>query len=218
MNAYTPPRKLHFFYPSNNTITMSIITISFNIAQIPAVYKEQFMANCLRLMADYEVMTQPVPPSPPAEMLPMPDAEPEPQSKPLEEMSGQELRDRLADLTGKPHGRKTTPKFPTKAALMEEILRLEGLDQRIVKLEGNSLQVTVSGERKMSQDSLEPAAATAAAATGAGDAASVTSSGKPRKNPWSSYTAEQKTERLAKMMAGREAKKLTAPVAAAGVV
>ena len=175
---------------------MSTIMFSFNPALIPSIYKEEFMASFLRLVTDYEVMTQPVPPSPPADELPLPEAE----GTPLEEMTNQELRDRLADLTGKPHGRKTTVKFPTKAALVEEIRRLQGSDQRTVKL-----LVTVSGERKMSQDSLDAT----------GDAASVASSGKPRKNPCASYTPEEKAARQAKMAAGREAKKAAAATATA---
>lgn len=42
----------------------------------------------------------------------------------LTKMTAQQLRDELSMLTGKPTGKRHTPKFPTKALLIEEISRI----------------------------------------------------------------------------------------------
>ena len=47
-----------------------------------------------------------------------------PVETPLEEMTLQPLRDMMCALQGKPTGVKTTPKFPTKEAIIAEIRRL----------------------------------------------------------------------------------------------
>lgn len=46
--------------------------------------------------------------------------------------SGQQLRDRICELLGKPKGLKSTPKFPTKEKLINEIVRLENLNEQLV--------------------------------------------------------------------------------------
>jgi hypothetical protein len=51
-------------------------------------------------------------------------AEAAPAETPLEEMTLQPLRDMMRTLQGKPTGVKTTPKFPTKEAIIAEIRRL----------------------------------------------------------------------------------------------
>jgi hypothetical protein len=98
-------------------------------------------------------------------------------------MTGQQLRDELADREGiaptpegtNPKGlRANTPKFPHAEDIRNELRRRD--------------------------------AAPAAEAAADSDAVSETSS-KTRKNPWADLTPEQKAERLAKMKAAREAKK-----------
>lgn len=42
----------------------------------------------------------------------------------LRVLTGQQLRDELSRLTGQPTGKRHTPKFPTSAALREEIMRI----------------------------------------------------------------------------------------------
>jgi hypothetical protein len=100
-----------------------------------------------------------------------------PVESPLEEMTLQPLRDIMRTLQGKPTGVKTTPKFPTKEAIIAEIRRL----------------------RESAADGVAPSPSD--------DAASETSSKKERKNPWADLTPEQKAERVAKTVAARKAKK-----------
>ncbi len=185
---------------------MSLITLSFNLSAISKDALPLFLAHVAKIQMSYEdlcrgvaPLAEPHPEAPPAESLPVPPFPEEAVEQTLEEMTNQELRDRLADLTGKPRGRKTTPKFPTKAALIEEIKRLEGMASlpRLVEERDGSLFVSV-----MSQDSLEkpePAA----------DATSETGSKKPRKSRFANLSPEEadakKAEIAARLKAGREA-------------
>lgn len=61
--------------------------------------------------------------TPPAAVI----AEAAPAETPLEEMTLQPLRDMMRSLQGKPTGVKTTPKFPTKEAIIAEIRRLRSV-------------------------------------------------------------------------------------------
>lgn len=103
--------------------------------------------------------------------------------KALEEMSGQELRDILATLQGKPTGRKTSAPFGTKTALMAEIQRLRA-----------------EALKDVSAPAPAPAAVPAVVVA-------AEEPKKERKNPWAGLSEEAKAERIAKMQAGRQAKK-----------
>lgn len=185
---------------------MAQISLSFDLGAIHYDQLPLFLAHAAKLSAIYEQMIAessqkkeyeaPHYEAPPAESLPVP---PFAEDKPLEEMTNQELRDRLSDLTGKPRGRKQTPKFPSKVTLIAEIRRLEASGRKVEERDG-SLFVT-TGERRMSEDSLT-------AAEEADGAASVASSGKKRGIPkGTKLTEEQKAARNAKAAATREAKK-----------
>ena len=177
---------------------MSLITLSFNVSALPKGALPTFLANVAKMQMLYEELcvVESHPEAPPAESLPVP---PFPE-EPLEDMSGQELRDLLSDLTGKPRGRKTSAKFPTKAALITEIQRLQGLASlpRLVEERDGSLMVSVPAA--MSEDSLEKA-----------EAASETSSKKPRKSRFDNMSPEEaaakKAEIAARLKAGREKKR-----------
>jgi hypothetical protein len=185
---------------------MAQISLSFDLGAIHYDQLPLFLAHAAKLSAIYEEMIAetsqkkeyeaPHYEAPPAESLPVP---PFAEDKSLEEMSGQELRDRLSDLTGKPRGKKQSPKFPSKVALIAEIQRLETSGRTVEERDG-SLFVT-TGERRMSEDSLSPAEE-------ADGAASVASAGKKRGIPkGTKLTEEQKAQRNAKAAATREANK-----------
>ena len=177
--------------------TMSSILLSFDLGRIPMEQLPLFMAHAAKLDMLYRQLAgmpgyeQP----PPAEDLPQPSFdEEEDEEKTLEEMTGQELRDRLADLTGKKHGIKSSGKFPTKADLIAEIRRLQGpAERKVEEKEGSLFVTTATGpeERRMSEDSLQEK--------------------KPRKSRWEGMTPEQIAEEKAKigarLKAGREAAK-----------
>lgn len=173
---------------------MSQITLSFNLSEIPQEKLPLFLAHVAKVSMLYDAFVAGHTDAPPAESLPMPsfpsDEEETSEEKPLEEMTGQELRDRLSDLMGKPRGRKHTPKFPTKAALIAEIRRLAPTVERTAEEKDGTLFVTTTqqGERRMSEDSL-----------------AKDEEKKERKNPWAGLTPEQKAERIAKMQAARKA-------------
>jgi len=183
---------------------MSLITLSFNVSALPKGALSTFLANVAKMQMLYEELciAESHPEAPPAESLPVPPFPEEVKQKPLEEMSGQELRDLLADLTGKPRGRKTSPKFPTKTALIAEIQRLRGLATlpRLVEERDGSLFVSVPSA--ISEDSLEKPAA---------DAASEASSKKPRKSRFDNMTPEEAAAEKAKigarLKAARDKKK-----------
>jgi hypothetical protein len=204
---------------------MSLVTFSFNPINIPAKYRTVFMVRFTEMVLEYETLVEPTPPSPPADTLPLPTSfapvpgdevvPPTSGPKSLERMTSQELRDRRADLMGfgadHPQRRRTA-KFPKKDDLVVEIRRLESLDRR---LSADSLDapapapVVAEAVVVTSEPSLtEPAVA---------DSGSETNTKKPRKNVWDTYTPEQKAERLAKMQAAREAKRLAAATATATV-
>lgn len=179
---------------------MSSILLSFDLGRIPQDQLPLFMAHAAKLdMLFRQLSAQPTYEEPPApEDLPQPDFEEKGDSeKDLEEMTNQELRDTLADLTGKPRGRKSTPKFPTKADLIGEIRRLQTSPERKVEERDGSLFVSAAAdpeERRMSEDSL-----------------SAPAEKKPRKSRWEGMTPEQVAEEKAKigarLKAGREAAK-----------
>lgn len=176
---------------------MSLITLSFNVSALSKDALPTFLAHVAKMQMLYEELcvVESHPEAPPAESLPLPEVE-----MPLELMTNQELRDQLADLTGKPRGRKSTPKFPTKAALIAEIQRLRGLATlpRLVEERDGSLFVSVPSA--MSEDSLEKPESAA-------DAASEASSKKPRKSRFDNMTPEEAAAEKAKRKAARDKKK-----------
>lgn len=179
---------------------MSSILLSFDLGRISQDQLPLFMAHAAKLDMLYRELAGIAPPqyeAPPAESLPQPDFDDKVEAeKDLEEMSGQELRDCLADLTGKPRGKKTSTKFPTKADLIAEIRRVQASPERKVEEKDGTLMV--SAERRMSEDSLQEK--------------------KPRKSRWEGMTPEQVAEEKAKigarLKAGREAKKAKKAAAA----
>lgn len=186
---------------------MAQISLSFDLSRIHYDQLPLFLAHAAKLSTIYEQLiaaepsAEPHYESPPAESLPVP---PFPEEASLEEMSGQQLRDRLADLTGNSRGKKQSPKFPTKADLIAEIRRLEGTDPkaRTVEERDGTLFVTTDPEqRRMSEDSLA-----APAAEGDG-AASIASGEKKRGIPkGTKLTEEQKAQRKATREANKAKK------------
>ena len=178
---------------------MASLSCSFYLSLIPQDKHAAFVARFTDLVNEYQMLTAPVPESPPAESLPMPAFD-EPVSepvvvKPLEKMNCQELRDTYSLLVGKPTGRRTTPKFPTKQDLITEILRLRGAAAAPAAAE---VPVAPAVFAEDSLSGSNPAG---------GDASSETSSKKQRKSAWADLTPEARAEWIAKMKAGREAKK-----------
>jgi hypothetical protein len=190
---------------------MSLITFSFNPAALPAETQPLFMARFFQLVTEYQILSA-VPVSPPAESLPQPssfvafegdEAPPVPSGpKTYEEMSGQELRDRRADLLGfvadHPQRRRSPAKLTKKADLIAEIRRLEAEAAPAADALPPAVRTPNNGGVNLGR--FDGPAAEA-------DANSETSSKKPRKNGWANYTPEQKAERIAHMKAAREAKK-----------
>lgn len=198
--------------PLQQSNKMSSVTFSFNPSSIHPQFRAAFMARFTEMVMEYEALIQYVPISPPADAVPIPfsfvpvagdeldGSASVPVAKTLEQMSGQELRDRRADLMGfsADHPQRThTAKFPRKADLIAEIHRLEALNR---PMSADSLDVSVPVV-------LEPEPAPAPTVADAGSEVSVKP---PRKSAWDSYTPEQKAERLAKMRAARDAKRLAA--------
>jgi hypothetical protein len=177
---------------------MSLITVSFNLSAIPVVYQTAFLERVCQLNLEYQALTAPVPPSPPAETLPMPTS--------FIAMDG----DDAAVPAPEPAAEK--PKKERKnpwAALTEE--------QRADRLAKLAAGREAKKARKMSADSVDaPAPAPATLPVVEADAASESSSKKARKNPWADMTPEQKAERIAKMQAARVAKKAAKAAAADG--
>jgi hypothetical protein len=186
---------------------MSAISFSFRPDAIPAYAQAEFLTRFCQLVLDYQTLTEPVQPSPPAESLPQPSA-----FVPVD-----------GDETTGPQAQKKERKNPW-AGLSEE-QRAERLDAmkrgRAAKKEE---------KRRLSADSLEASSAPVVVAA-ADDAASDTSSKdkKAESLPTSdaeammrdrlslpSLTKEQMAERVAMMRkASRAAKKAAAPAPAA---
>lgn len=170
---------------------MSAISFSFRPDAIPAYAQAEFLTRFCQLVLDYQTLTEPVQPSPPAESLPQPSA-----FVPVD-----------GDETTGPQAQKKERKNPW-AGLSEE--------QRAERLAAmkRGRELKKQEKRRPSEDSLEipvaPAPVVAAPAPLAPvvteDAVSESSS-KQRKNPWADLTPEQKAERVAKMNAARKAKK-----------
>ena len=96
---------------------MSLVTFSFNIAALPISYQSAFLTRLFQLNLEYQVLTAPVPPSPPAESLPMPDFapvegdEPAPVKKarknPWADLTEEQRAERLAKLAAGRAAKKT---------------------------------------------------------------------------------------------------------------
>lgn len=165
---------------------MSSICFSFRPDAIPAYAQAEFLTRFCQLVLDYQTLTEPVQPSPPAESLPQPSA-----FVPVD-----------GDETTGPQAQKKERKNPW-AGLSEE--------QRAERLAAmkRGRELKKQEKRRPSEDSLEIPVAPApvvAAPVVTEDAVSESSS-KQRKNPWADLTPEQKAERVAKMNAARKAKK-----------
>jgi hypothetical protein len=84
----------------------------------------------------------------------------------LEDMSGQELRDRVAELTGKSQGRTSSSGFPTKADLIVEIRRLEAVPAPVPEVAADTSSETSSKKsRKNPWANLSPEERAAKVAT-----------------------------------------------------
>lgn len=168
---------------------MSALSFSFRPELIPAYAQGEFLTRFFQLVLDYQILLAPVPEAPSAESLPQPSA--------FVPVAGDEAPP--APAAEKPKKERKNP-----WANLSEEQRKERLD---AMKRGRAAK---AAERRQSADSLEtPAAATLPlpepAPEPVAEAASVTSSKKQRKNPWASYTPEQKAERVAKMQATRKA-------------
>jgi hypothetical protein len=201
---------------------MSYLQFTFRPSLIPAYAQAEFLTRVFQLVLDYETLTEPAPPSPPADTLPPPTAfvpvagdgangETAPKKrvtkrkmsddsltpKTLEDMTAPELRATLGNLLGVPADSpqfRNHAKYPNKAALIAEIRRLQA----------------------------EPAPAPVPEAVVTTepvlDTASDTSSKKVRKNPWLGLTPEQHAARVLALKVAREAKKAERLAAAATAV
>jgi hypothetical protein len=170
---------------------MSAISFSFRPEAIPPYAQAEFLTRFCQLVLDYQTLIEPQQEAPAAESLPMPDFAP---------VEGDESA---------PVAPKKERKNPW-AGLTEE--------QRTERLAAmkRGREIKKQEKRRLSEDSLTaPAPAPvlltdpvpAPAAPVAEDAVSETSSKKARKNPWEGLSEEQKAERVAKMKAGKAAKK-----------
>jgi hypothetical protein len=167
---------------------MSAISFSFRPEAIPAYAQAEFLTRFCQLVLDYQTLIEPQQEAPPAESLPMPNFAP---------VEGDESA---------PVAPKKERKNPW-AGLTDE--------QRTERLAAmkRGREIKKQEKRRLSEDSLAvaeppaPVAPAPAVAPVAEDAASETSSKKARKNPWEGLSEEQKAERVAKMKAGKAAKK-----------
>jgi hypothetical protein len=185
---------------------MSAISFSFRPDAIPAYAQAEFLTRFCQLVLDYQTLTEPVQPSPPAESLPQPSA-----FVPVD-----------GDETTGPQAQKKERKNPW-AGLSEE----QRAERLAAMKRGRELK---KAERRLSADSLEASSAPVVVAA-ADDAASDTSSKdkKAESLPASdaeammrdrlslpSLTKEQMAERVAMMRkASRAAKKAAAHAPAA---
>jgi len=170
---------------------MSAISFSFRPEAIPPYAQAEFLTRFCQLVLDYQTLIKPQQEAPAAESLPMPNFAP---------VEGDESA---------PVAPKKERKNPW-AGLTEE--------QRTERLAAmkRGREIKKQEKRRLSEDSLTVAAPVpvlltdpvpAPAAPVAEDAVSETSSKKARKNPWEGLSEEQKAERVAKMKAGKAAKK-----------
>ncbi len=187
----------------------SALSFTFRPSLIPDQYQAVFLTRFFQLVMDYESLTAPAPSSPPADAVPQPSS--------------------FVPVTGDGADGETAPatasvKPPRKnpwAGLTPE----QRADRLAAMKRGRAAR---AAERRVSEDSLnvpptetgpalslgpspgggqvaEPEPAPVLATTE--DAASDTSSKKPRKNPWAGLTPEQHAAKVLALKLARDAKK-----------
>jgi hypothetical protein len=168
---------------------MSAISFSFRPEAIPPYAQAEFLTRFCQLVLDYQTLIKPQQEAPAAESLPMPDFAP---------VEGDESA---------PVAPKKERKNPWTGLTEEQ------RTERLAAMK-RGREIKKQEKRRLSEDSLTVAAPVpvpvpvpAPAAPVAEDAVSETSSKKARKNPWEGLSEEQKAERVAKMKAGKAAKK-----------
>ncbi len=178
----------------------SALSFTFRPSLIPAYAQAEFLTRFCQLVLDYETLTSPVPEAPSAEQIPAPSA-----FVPVD-------------------GDTPVSKKPRKNAWAD--LTEEQRTERVAKMRAG--RATKAAERKMSDDSLVPPQPPAEADSAPNNKLSpeehkasvdrimlLITGKKQRKNPWADLTPEQREARLAKMRAGREAKKAVAATGSA---
>ena len=166
---------------------MSAISFSFRPEAIPPYAQAEFLTRFCQLVLDYQTLIKPQQEAPAAESLPMPDSAPvAPKKERKNPWAGLTEEQRTERLAAMKRGREI--KKQEKRRLSEDSL-------------------TVAAPAPVLLTVPAPVPAPAPAAPVAEDAVSETSSKKARKNPWEGLSEEQKAERVAKMKAGKAAKK-----------
>jgi hypothetical protein len=187
---------------------MSALSFSFRPEYIPAYAQAEFLTRFFQLLMDYQVLTEPVPPSPPADTLPKPSAfvpvDGDEAEKPKKERknpwAGLTEEQRAERLAAMKRGRAAKAAQRRQSA---DSLEEEAAPAPVAEALPPAVRTPNNGGINLGRfDGAAPAPAPAAES----DAASETSSKKARKNPWADLTPEQKAERIAKMAAGRKAK------------
>jgi len=203
----------------------SALSFTFRPSLIPAYAQAEFLTRFCQLVLDYETLTSPVPEAPPAEQIPAPSAfVPVDGDAPV---SKKPRKNAWADLTEEQRTERVAKMRAGRAAkaaerrVSEDSLNVpaptetgvavgsDGVPLVPVRTPNNGgVNVGLTGTL-VADDAPAPAPAPAE------DTASETSSKKQRKNPWADLTEEQRAAKIAKMRAGREAKKAAAATGSA---
>jgi hypothetical protein len=174
---------------------MSAISFSFRPEAIPPYAQAEFLTRFCQLVLDYQTLIKPQQEAPAAESLPMQDSAPvAPKKERKNPWAGLTEEQRTERLAAMKRGREI--KKQEKRRLSEDSLTVAAPAPVLLTVPAPAPVLLT-----------DPVPVPAPAAPVAEDAVSETSSKKARKNPWEGLSEEQKAERVAKMKAGKAAKK-----------
>jgi len=176
---------------------MSAISFSFRPEAIPPYAQAEFLTRFCQLVLDYQTLIEPQQEAPAAESLPMPDFAPVEGDESAPVAPKKERKNPWAGLTEEQR--------TERLAAMKRGREIKKQEKR--RLSEDSLTAPAPAPAPAAPAPAPAAPAPAPAAPVAEDAVSETSSKKARKNPWEGLSEEQKAERVAKMKAGKAAKK-----------
>jgi hypothetical protein len=176
---------------------MSAISFSFRPEAIPPNAQAEFLTRFCQLVLDYQTLIKPQQEAPAAESIPMPDFAPVEGDESAPVAPKKERKNPWAGLTEEQR--------TERLAAMKRGREIKKQEKR--RLSEDSLTVAAPAPAPAPAPVLLTDPVPAPAAPVAEDAVSETSSKKARKNPWEGLSEEQKAERVAKMKAGKAAKK-----------
>jgi hypothetical protein len=107
---------------------MSLVTFSFNIGALPIAYQSAFLTRLFQLNLEYQVLTAPVPASPPAESLPQPDFAPVEGDEPVLPTMKKARKNPWADLTEEQRAERLAKLAAGRAAKKARKMSADSLD------------------------------------------------------------------------------------------